>query len=180
MICIKSIATKTSGLFSVTAKAEFKNATSHNRFRGTGKILFVCGNAISTNTISSMLTLDNLNNFSIAQFEVKRNKRYLSICKVTVMPFYYTSESGTPETDNLTYTVNKVSDNVYEMHIEGLPGEYCIIYSVAGNANPYLGVFDFTIEQMIPGESQNQYNLYQNGYNYVRSVNDSRPQKTIE
>ena len=84
----------------------------------------------------------SVNDFGIAQFEVKKDKRYLATVKIK--PFG-TSSTGVKESDRVKATTKELEKGVYIMEITAEPGEYCIIFNSMGTGG-YSGTFDFGID----------------------------------
>lgn len=135
---------KISGTFSKTARLEFADAKSQNRFTGTAKFKFVFGavNAYHSMTHYMFAPMYSVNDFGIAQFEVKKDKRYLTTVKIK--PFG-TSSTGVKESDRVKATTKELEKGVYIMEITAEPGEYCIIFNSMGTGG-YSGTFDFGID----------------------------------
>ena len=135
---------KISGTFSKTARLEFADAKSQNRFTGTAKFKFVFGavDAYHSMTHYMFAPMYSVNDFGIAQFEVKKDKRYLATVKIK--PFG-TSSTGVKESDRVKATTQELEKGVYIMEITAEPGEYCIIFNSMGTGG-YSGTFDFGID----------------------------------
>ncbi len=135
---------KISGTFSKTARLEFADAKSQNRFTGTAKFKFVFGavDAYHSMTHYMFAPMYSVNDFGIAQFEVKKDKRYLVTVKIK--PFG-TSSTGVKESDRVKATTQELEKGVYIMEITAEPGEYCIIFNSIGTGG-YSGTFDFGID----------------------------------
>lgn len=84
----------------------------------------------------------SVNDFGIAQFEVKKDKRYLVTVKIK--PFG-TSSTGVKESNRVKATTKELEKGVYIMEITAEPGEYCIIFNSMGTGG-YSGTFDFGID----------------------------------
>lgn len=105
---------KISGTFSKTARLEFADAKSQNRFTGTAKFKFVFGavDAYHSMTHYMFAPMYSVNDFGIAQFEVKKDKRYLATVKIK--PFG-TSSTGVKESDRAKTTTQELEKGVYIM-----------------------------------------------------------------
>lgn len=100
---------KISGTFSKTARLEFADAKSQNRFTGTAKFKFVFGavDAYHSMTHYMFAPMYSVNDFGIAQFEVNSSKRIMSINIISE------KEEGNFETDdNPTNAINGKRSNV--------------------------------------------------------------------
>ena len=117
---------------------------SQNRFTGTAKFKFVFGavDAYHSMTHYMFAPMYSVNDFGIAQFEVKKDKRYLATVKIK--PFG-TSSTGVKESDRVKATTQELEKGVYIMEITAEPGEYCIIFNSMGTGG-YSGTFDFGID----------------------------------
>ena len=78
---------KISGTFSKTARLEFADAKSQNRFTGTAKFKFVFGavDAYHSMTHYMFAPMYSVNDFGIAQFEVKKLKDILQRSKSNLL-----------------------------------------------------------------------------------------------
>lgn len=100
---------KISGTFSKTARLEFADAKSQNRFTGTAKFKFVFGavDAYHSMTHYMFAPMYSVNDFGIAQFEVNSSKRIMTINIISE------KEEGNFETDdNPTNAINGKGSNV--------------------------------------------------------------------
>lgn len=113
-------------------KAQFRIYFTHDR------------NSISEyyKMFSSELTIDD---FVICKFKVKGNKREFVGAKNRQALIGYTHlKSKADVAKDVTVSVLKVSDNVYDMTVTGAPGEYLLTWNEKSGSS--RTVFDFTIK----------------------------------
>lgn len=89
---------------------------------------------------SSDLTIDD---FIVCRFKVKGNKREFIGARNT-SAFLGGHTKSKADAADVIVSVNKVSENVYDMTVKGTPGEYCLTWNEKDAAS--WTVFDFTIK----------------------------------
>lgn len=90
---------------------------------------------------SSDLTIDN---FIVCRFKVKGNKREFIGARNNSAFLGGYAKSKAEAAKDVTVSVKKISDNVYDMTVKGEPGEYCLTWNEKEAAS--WTVFDFTIK----------------------------------
>lgn len=89
---------------------------------------------------SSDLTIDD---FIVCRFKVKGNKREFIGARNT-SAFLGGHTKSKADAADVIVSMNKVSENVYDMTVKGTPGEYCLTWNEKDAAS--WTVFDFTIK----------------------------------
>lgn len=89
-----------------------------------------------------MFANSSIRDLSVSQFQVKRNKRMLVNGSYSV---WTGMRTGTETSDEISIQYSAVRDNVYDITVKALPGEYCLIINNNG-VGGYMPVFDFTIK----------------------------------
>lgn len=90
---------------------------------------------------SSDLTIDD---FIVCRFKVKGNKREFIGARNNSAFLGGHAKSKAEAAKDVTVSVKKISDNVYDMTVKGEPGEYCLTWNEKEAAS--WTVFDFTIK----------------------------------
>lgn len=91
---------------------------------------------------SSDLTIDD---FIVCRFKVKGNKReFIGARNTSAVLGDGHAKSKAEAAKDVTVSVKKISDNVYDMTVKGEPGEYCLTWNEKEAAS--WTVFDFTIK----------------------------------
>ena len=131
------------GLAKVKAKYEYKGNTSIHKFKGLAKfrIYFGIPRPEHATNLYMFTTPYSIENFEVAKFEVKKNKRLLTGVTVSILG----SSVGVSGEEGLIINNKEISPGVYDFTVQGRPGEYCVIFTSNGTG-AYNGVFDFTIE----------------------------------
>lgn len=131
------------GLAKVKAKYEYKGNTSIHKFKGLAKfrICFGIPRPEHATNLYMFTTPYSIENFEVAKFEVKKNKRLLTGVTVSILG----SSVGVSGEEGLIINNKEISPGVYDFTVQGRPGEYCVIFTPNGTG-VYNGVFDFTIE----------------------------------
>lgn len=122
-----------------TSKYSFEGGKAHFRIYFTHD-----PNSISEyyKMFSSDLTIDD---FVICKFKVKGNKREFIGAKNRQALIGYTHvKSKADVAKDVTVSVRKVSDNVYDMTVSGAPGEYLLTWNEKKGSSQI--VFDFTLK----------------------------------
>lgn len=123
---------KTSNYGFDNGKAHFRIYFTHDR------------NSISEyyKMFSNELTIDD---FIICKFKVKNNMREFigAKNKMGIIGYSHIKSKGEQAKD-VTVSVTKIRDNVFDMTVEGVPGEYCLTWNEKKAAS--WTVFDFTIK----------------------------------
>lgn len=124
---------KTSNYQFNNGKAQFRLYFTHDK------------NSISDyyRMFSNELTIDD---FIIGKFKIKGNKREFVGGKGQSGFLSYDThiKSKAEEAKNVKVSVNKISDNVYDMTVTGEPGEYLLTWNEKNGSSQT--VFDFTIK----------------------------------
>jgi len=126
---------------------DYDGKTSSYQFSGTAlfRIYFTHDrNSISEyyKMFSSDLTMDD---FIICRFKVKGNKReFIGARNTSAVLGDGHAKSKAEAAKDVTISIKKVSDNVYDMTVKGEPGEYCLTWNEKKAAS--WTVFDFTIK----------------------------------
>lgn len=137
-------AAATFGVAKVKAKLEFKGNTSQHQFEDKAVIRLYFGNAAPQDMANLYMfspATYSIDNFDVARFEVKKGKRLLTGVSASILG----SKLGVDIDESLTIETVELRPNVYEITIQGEPGEYCIM-STANGTGGFGGVFDFTIK----------------------------------
>ena len=92
---------------------------------------------------SSDLTIDD---FIVCRFKVKGNKReFIGARNTSAVLGDGHAKSKAEAAKDVTVSVKKISDNVYDMTVKGTPGEYCLTWNEKEAAS--WTIFDFTIKE---------------------------------
>lgn len=126
----------------------YKGKTSNYQFTG-GKAIFRVYFTHDKNSISeyykmfsSDLTIDD---FVVCHMKVKGNKReFIGARHGQRIIGYGSTKSKAEEAKDVKVDVKKISENVYDMTVEGEPGEYCLTWNEKARSSSV--VFDFTIK----------------------------------
>lgn len=126
----------------------YKGKTSNYQFTGgkaTFRVYFTHDrNSISEyyNMFSSDLTIDD---FVVCHMKVKGNKReFIGARHGQRIIGYGSTKSKAEEAKDVKVDWKKVSENIYDMTVEGEPGEYCLTWNEKARSSSV--VFDFTIK----------------------------------
>ena len=91
---------------------------------------------------SSDLTIDD---FIVCRFKVKGNKReFIGARNTSAFLYDGHTKSKAEAAKDVTVSVKKISDNIFDMTVKGEPGEYCLTWNEKEAAS--WTVFDFTIK----------------------------------
>ncbi len=137
----------TYGLAKVKNKVMYKSATSPNVLTKGSKFRFCFGD-VPLGRIAQFYMIDKrytLRNFSMCEFDVKKDSRVLETAKVSI---WTGAQTGTTESDAFSFDVTMVDDFTYECSVHGEPvaGEYCFLFTDNG-IGAYMSVFDFSIPE---------------------------------
>lgn len=133
----------TMGLAKTKAKLEFRGKTSPYHFDHSAHFRFYFG-ATDTSQVAQHYMFSGLysiRDFGIAKFEVKKNKRLMQGMTTSLI----NTDMGAELSEDVKIKTNELRPGVYDMTIEGAPGEYCIVFTGTGYPG-FTGVYDFTIE----------------------------------
>lgn len=122
-----------------TSNYNFENGKAHFKIYFTHDT-----NSISDyyRMFSNELTIDD---FIIGKFKIKGNMREFIGAKHSQSLIGYSHvKSKADEAKDVTVSVNKISDNVYDMTVTGEPGEYLLTWNEKNGSSQT--VFDFTIK----------------------------------
>ena len=87
----------------------------------------------------------NIDDFIVCRFKVKGNKReFIGARNTSAVLGDGHAKSKAEAAKDVTVSVKKISDNVYDMTVKGEPGEYCLTWNEKEAAS--WTVFDFTIK----------------------------------
>lgn len=133
----------TFGVAKIKAKLEFKGDTSPYQFKNKAIIRLYFGNPAPQDMVNLYMFSPaySVENFGVARFDVKKGKRLLTGVSSSILG----SKVGVDTAENLNIEMVELRPNVYEITIQGEPGEYCIM-STANGTGGFGGVFDFTIK----------------------------------
>lgn len=126
----------------------YNGSTSNYLFSGR-KAIFRIYFTHDKNSISEYYKMfsDNLgvNDFIVCRLNKKGNKREFVGGKFSSAVFSDAhTKSKAEAAKDVKISVKKISDNVYDMTVEGAPGEYCLTWNEKTAAS--WTVFDFTIK----------------------------------
>lgn len=144
----------TMGLSGIRTKLEFRGASSpHVYTTPTAKFRFFFGVSNNPQTmVRDWMFLQGygLNDFEVAKFIKKKNKRQLTNMTVSILG----SSTGVAGADVQVKTT-EIKKNVYEVEVTAEPGEYCFMFvGQGGGMGAGLGVYDFTIVDPNAGEAE--------------------------
>lgn len=133
----------TMGLAKSKAKFVFNGETSEHQFTGKAKLRIYFGNVPPEQAAANyMFTLGySAKDFAVGRFEVKKKKRMLTGVSASILG----TSIGAEAAEDVNITTNKIREGVYELTVEGNPGEYCMMFTAVG-VSGFTGVFDFTIK----------------------------------
>lgn len=134
----------TYGIARTKVKTTYRGTTSPYVFtNNTATFRVYFGNpSISQMQRYYMFANSSIRDLSVSKFQIKRNKRMLVNGSYSV---WTGMRTGTETSDEISIQYSAVRDNVYDITVKALPGEYCLIINTAG-AGGYMPVFDFTIK----------------------------------
>lgn len=135
--------TKISGGLKSKAKVVFNGSASQNRFSGSATFRLFFGTPSPYDAAKYFMFTPSysVKDFSVGQFEVKKENRYLTTVTVSI----FGSKVGVSAPKGVNVEYRQLRDNVYEITVTGPAGEYCIMPVLNGTAG-YAGVFDFALE----------------------------------
>ena len=133
----------TFGVAKIKSKLVFKNATSPHQFDGTATMRIYFGRPDTQQIPNLYMFMPNysINNFEIARFEVKKNKRQLTGVSASITG----SKVGVNIAEDMEIENKEIRSGVYDLIVKGKPGEYCVMFTANGSGG-FGGVFDFTIK----------------------------------
>lgn len=85
-----------------------------------------------------------VNDFIVCKLKIKNNKREFIGARYASGVFSDGHTKSKADAADVIVSVNKVSENVYDMTVKGTPGEYCLTWNETDAAS--WTVFDFTIK----------------------------------
>ena len=85
-----------------------------------------------------------VNDFIVCKLKIKNNKREFIGARYASGVFSDGHTKSKADAADVIVSVNKVSENVYDMTVKGTPGEYCLTWNEKDAAS--WTVFDFTIK----------------------------------
>ncbi len=85
-----------------------------------------------------------VNDFIVCKLKIKNNKREFIGAKNASAVFCDGHTKSKADAANVIVSVNKVSENIYDMTVKGTPGEYCLTWNEKEAAS--WTIFDFTIK----------------------------------
>lgn len=132
------------GIAKTKVKVEFAGSTSPYIFTGKAHFRMYFGMVPASKAQRLYMFSSNytLRDFTISRFKVKKNKRQLVQGSFSL----WGGNTSGLETDNdVIISSTKLKDGVYDIIINGKPGEYCIVFNSNG-VGGYTSVFDFTIK----------------------------------
>jgi len=113
----------------------------------TGKAMFrIYFGLVPTNMAQKLFMFSasstSIRDVSVAKFQVKKNKRQLTQGSYSL----WTGSLTGVQTDNdVKIDAKQVRENVYDVEVTAIPGEYCFVINNMGLSG-YMPVFDFTIK----------------------------------
>lgn len=133
----------TMGLTKTKAKLEFRGKTSPYHFDNAAhfRIYFGTTNISQAAQYYMFSGSYSIRDFGIAKFEVKKNKRLMQGMTTSLI----NTDIGVELSEDVKIKTNELRPGVYDMTVNGAPGEYCIVFTGSGYPG-FTGVFDFTIE----------------------------------
>ena len=133
----------TLGLSKTKAKLEFRGKTSPYHFDNAAHFRIYFGTADIAQMAQYYMFSGSysIRDFGIAKFEVKKNKRLMQGMTVSLI----NTDIGVELSEDVKIKTNELRPGVYDMTVDGAPGEYCIVFTGTGYPG-FTGVFDFTIE----------------------------------
>ena len=128
----------------------FDGKTSPYQFTGSAHFrIYFTHDRNSISEYYSMFSSD----YTIDDFFVVKFKQVAKGRQMTSAVVYSNRIEGAKGDSSVKLNVNKINDNVYDVIVEGAPGEYCLTYNIkhSGAANGMKNsgsksVFDFTIK----------------------------------
>lgn len=132
------------GIAKTKLKVEFAGTTSPYSFVGKAHFRMYFGMVPVSKAQRFYMFSDNytIRDFAVSKFVVKKNKRQLVQGSYSL---WTGVSSGLETTNDVTVSSTKLKDGVYDVIVEGKPGEYCIVFTNNGIGG-YSTVFDFTIK----------------------------------
>lgn len=133
------------GIAKTKMKTEYSGVTSPYVFTGkaTFKIYF---GLVPTNKVQKLYMFSasssSIRDVSVAKFQVKKNKRQLTQGSYSL---WTGSQTGLQTDNDVKIDAKQVRENVYDVEVSAIPGEYCFVINSNGMGG-YMPVFDFTIK----------------------------------
>lgn len=135
----------TYGIAKTKMKTEYAGETSPYTFTGKATFRIYFG-LVPTNKAQKLYMFSSsafsIRDVSIAQFNVKKNKRQLTQGSFSI---WSGSQTGLKADTSVKINTCQVRENVYDVEVEAASGEYCFVVNKNGMGG-YMPVFDFTIK----------------------------------
>jgi len=134
--------TFTLGLTEMKARYEFLGATSPHRFRQRAHMRMYFRKLEQEGWVEGILfdPQFSVTDFHVARFDVKDGTRLLTGMTATIIK----AKKGAQFVKEMTVSYRKIREGVYDVFIDGKPGEYCLVFTgIKGNWAGF--VYDFTI-----------------------------------
>lgn len=133
------------GIAKTKMKTEYSGETSPYVF--TGKAIFrIYFGLVPTNKVQKLYMFSasssSIRDVAVAKFQVKKNKRQLTQGSYSL---WTGSQTGLQTDDDVKIETKQVRENVYDVEVTAVSGEYCFVINSNGMAG-YMPVFDFTIK----------------------------------
>lgn len=122
----------------------FDGNNSDNKFIGKAKFKFYFG-PVPLNKLADYYMFSDqysIKDYGVSEFKVKKDSRLLS----TVQGSIFGIKTGTVQTNKVKVNTTVLREGVYELTVEGTPGEYCIMLTRNG-IGAYSGVYDFSLSE---------------------------------
>lgn len=133
------------GIAKTKIKTEYSGETSPYVFTGKAMSRIYFG-LVPANKAQKLFMFSSSNasirDVSVAKFQVKKNKRQLTQGSYSL---WTGSQTGVQTDNDVKIDTKQVRENVYDIEVTAVPGEYCFVINSNGLSG-YMPVFDFTIK----------------------------------
>lgn len=126
---------------------DYNGKTSPYQFTGAAHFrMYFTNDRNSISEYYKMFSNDlTVNDFIVCKFKIKGQKREFIGAKFTsAFNYDVRTKSMADAAKDVNVKIRKISENVYDMTVEGTPGEYCLTWNEKDKAS--WTVFDFTIK----------------------------------
>ena len=125
----------------------YNGSTSNYQFKGAAHFrMYFTHDRNSISEYYKMFSSDlSVNDFIVCKFKIKGQKReFIGARNTSAFNYEVHTKSKADAAKEVDVKIQKISDNVYDMTVEGAPGEYCLTWNKKEGAS--WTVFDFTIK----------------------------------